>query len=216
MGRIKKGILGGFNGKVGNVVGSSYKGVAYMRSLPQSVANPRTPAQMAARARFTVLIQTLALATEFINKQVKPLVAAPLSPTNFLMRKNYHNGSVVGTGTELEIDFSKLDLGKGNDYPELVSANATVDQGQRNVNFTWDGTIYGDIASSSDVVSVMLINDSEGESIIKVDASTRINESLQLQYPSSWIGSNFSAFIGVSSVDGQKVSKTVFLGQHEA
>ena len=31
MGTIKKGILGGFSGKVGTVVGASWKGISYMR-----------------------------------------------------------------------------------------------------------------------------------------------------------------------------------------
>lgn len=46
MGTIKKGILGGFSGKVGTVVGSSWKGIAYMRSLPQNMKNPRTEGQV--------------------------------------------------------------------------------------------------------------------------------------------------------------------------
>ena len=33
MGTIKQGILGGFSGKVGTVVGSSWKGISYMRGL---------------------------------------------------------------------------------------------------------------------------------------------------------------------------------------
>ena len=32
MGRIEKGILGGFSGTVGTVVGGTWKGIAYMRS----------------------------------------------------------------------------------------------------------------------------------------------------------------------------------------
>lgn len=40
MGTIKKGILGGFSGKVGTVVGGSWKGISYMRSLPQKVKKP--------------------------------------------------------------------------------------------------------------------------------------------------------------------------------
>ena len=46
MGIIKKGILGGFSGKVGNVVGASWKGIDYIRSLPSTVRNPRTPRQV--------------------------------------------------------------------------------------------------------------------------------------------------------------------------
>ena len=37
MATIKKGILGGVSGKVGNVVGGNWKGVDYLRSLPAEV-----------------------------------------------------------------------------------------------------------------------------------------------------------------------------------
>ena len=37
MGKIKQGILGGFRGTVGTVVGSSWNGIAYMKGKPQSV-----------------------------------------------------------------------------------------------------------------------------------------------------------------------------------
>ena len=39
MGTIKQGILGGFSGKVGTVVGSSWKGISYMRGQAQNVKN---------------------------------------------------------------------------------------------------------------------------------------------------------------------------------
>jgi hypothetical protein len=53
MGKIKQGILGGFKGKVGTVIGASWNGIAYMRGLPQSVKNPKTPAQQAQREFFS-------------------------------------------------------------------------------------------------------------------------------------------------------------------
>ena len=40
MGKIKQGILGGFKGKVGTVIGSSWNGIAYMKGQAQSVRNP--------------------------------------------------------------------------------------------------------------------------------------------------------------------------------
>ena len=54
MGTIKQGILGGFSGKVGTVVGSSWKGISYMRGQAQSVKNPRTAKQMAQRDKFSL------------------------------------------------------------------------------------------------------------------------------------------------------------------
>ena len=52
MGKIKQGILGGFKGKVGTVIGASWNGIAYMKGLPQSQKDPKTAAQMAQRAFF--------------------------------------------------------------------------------------------------------------------------------------------------------------------
>ena len=52
MGKIKQGILGGFKGKVGTVIGASWNGIAYMRGLAQSVKNPKTAAQLQQRAYF--------------------------------------------------------------------------------------------------------------------------------------------------------------------
>ena len=52
MGKIKQGILGGFKGKVGTVIGASWNGIAYMRGLPQSQKDPKTAAQIAQRDFF--------------------------------------------------------------------------------------------------------------------------------------------------------------------
>jgi hypothetical protein len=52
MGKIKQGILGGFKGKVGTVIGATWNGIAYMRGLAQSHKNPKTAAQLKQRAFF--------------------------------------------------------------------------------------------------------------------------------------------------------------------
>jgi hypothetical protein len=41
MGKINQGILGGFSGKVGSVVGGSWKGISYMRGKAVSTKNPQ-------------------------------------------------------------------------------------------------------------------------------------------------------------------------------
>ena len=45
MGKIKQGILGGFSGKVGTVVGSYWNGIFYMKGLPQSYKKGRSSSQ---------------------------------------------------------------------------------------------------------------------------------------------------------------------------
>ena len=81
MGKIKQGILGGFKGKVGTVIGSSWNGIAYMRGQAQSVRNPKTPAQMIQRDFFK---EVQDLAGQFTNEQLAFLF--PNSPKNMTRR----------------------------------------------------------------------------------------------------------------------------------
>ena len=46
MGKIRQGILGGFRGKVGTVVGSYWNGIFYMKALPQSTKKGRSGSKM--------------------------------------------------------------------------------------------------------------------------------------------------------------------------
>ena len=75
MGKIKQGILGGFRGKVGTVIGSSWNGISYMRGQAQSVRNANTEAQQAQRAFFK---QVQELTSQLSDEQL-----AMLFPTCF-------------------------------------------------------------------------------------------------------------------------------------
>lgn len=69
MGKIKQGILGGFSNKVGTVIGSSWKGIAVMRSMPLSVANPKTAAQQLNRGKFG---QITKLGVQILSSVIQP------------------------------------------------------------------------------------------------------------------------------------------------
>lgn len=66
---IKRGILGGFSNKIGNVVGTSWKGISVMRSLPQGVHNPRTPSQTRQRRKFATVS---AIGSSILDLVIKP------------------------------------------------------------------------------------------------------------------------------------------------
>jgi len=85
MGVIKQGILGGVSGKVANVVGSSWKGIAYLKALPLSVANPNTAAQQAQRGAMREIVSDSRL-----------LLAALLQPfwNPFAQRQSGYNAYV--------------------------------------------------------------------------------------------------------------------------
>ena len=88
MGIIKRGILGGVSNKIGNVVGSSWKGIATLRSLPLSVANPNTAAQRSNRDSFTIMSK---LGSEVLATVCQPLwnrEAKQMSGFNAYVKEN--------------------------------------------------------------------------------------------------------------------------------
>ena len=57
MAKIDEGILGPFSGKVGEVIGSSWHGIPYIKSRPAVFHDAKSPAQLAQRMRMQVAHQ---------------------------------------------------------------------------------------------------------------------------------------------------------------
>ena len=87
MGKIKQGILGGFRGIVGTVVGSSWNGIAYMKGKPQSVRNPRTDAQLQQREFFKEVQALVAQLTDEQLASLFPSVTRGMTRRNMLTRQ---------------------------------------------------------------------------------------------------------------------------------
>ena len=85
---IKSGILGGVSGSIGNVTGSSWKGVAVLRTKPLSVANPNTPAQQAVRTPWASLTKLGSSITGAILQPVWNGIASKMSGYNMFLQKN--------------------------------------------------------------------------------------------------------------------------------
>ena len=95
MGKIKQGILGGFKGTVGTVIGSSWNGIAYMKGKPQSVKNPRTDAQVQQRNFFK---EVQGLVSQLSDEQLTslfPSVTRGMTRRNMLTRQLSAAAAVV-------------------------------------------------------------------------------------------------------------------------
>jgi hypothetical protein len=97
MGTIKQGILGGFSGKVGSVVGSSWKGIAVMKSMPLSVANPKTTSQVNNRTRFSVVSEVGAALGVAAMADLWNRFATKMSGYNLFCQVNKDCGNTDGT-----------------------------------------------------------------------------------------------------------------------
>jgi hypothetical protein len=105
MATIKQGILGAFSGKVGSVVGSSWKGIAIMKALPASVANPKTAKQVIQRSKMS---SAVAFAKEVLPQVIKPLndrFVSRMSGYNSFIQNNINcfEGGVLTKPEDLQI-----------------------------------------------------------------------------------------------------------------
>ena len=85
---IKKGILGGFSNKVGNVVGSSWKGISTMRSLPESYNDANSEAQQKQRTAFSHYSE---MGSELLTSFIRPVLdpqAKRMSGYNLFVKQN--------------------------------------------------------------------------------------------------------------------------------
>lgn len=214
MGKINQGILGGFSGKVGTVVGSFWKGRATMRSLPGHVANPRTEAQQAARARFKVLGTPIARLTTFINETYKEVAEQMrITPDNLAMKANY-NVCVTGSGTNVQIDWNRFKLSYGTGLLNVENAAAVVGTAgthQITVSWTNNAGVDHDVLDN-DQVMFCVYNPSRQSATYDMVTSCRDDQSTVLHYPALWAGDTVYVYAVCRSEDKSRVSESVLAG----
>lgn len=210
MGTIKKGILGGFSGKVGNVVGASWKSIAYIRSLPSSVRNPRTEKQRTQRSKFALVAKFVKSILPVIRVGFKQSAGPVNSAFSAAVSYNIHH-AVKGTYPGFEIDYPKVVVARGALY---IANHMTAAPEAGSLNFVWDTGVINN-ASEADRAMLIAYNPDKGEAVYDMDAGTRGAGSGSLGMPPSWEGDKVEAFAVFISEDGTMVSDTMYAGSHE-
>lgn len=207
MGTIKQGILGGFSGKVGAVIGGSWKGIAYMRSIPQSVKNPRTEGQVNQRTKFTIALDFLKPITGLIQSGFK-LYAQKQTAFNAAMSYTLNN-AITGAAPDFSIDYSKALVSRGS----LSGArNGQASSASGAVNLTWDDNSGIGAAVEADKALIAVLNPTREEAMFDAGGNQRSAGSEDIPVPADWVGEDVEVYLGFISEDGNNVSNSVYLG----
>jgi len=196
MGTIKKGILGGFSGAVGNVVGANWKGIDYMRIKPAEVSNPNTSLQTTQRLKFAAVIRFLQPMTEYIRIGFKPY-AVKMSAFNAAFSYNYHE-ALTGEFPDFVIDYTKALVSRGNlpgaHNPALGSEQAGA------VSVSWTNNSGSNQAEDTDVVLVVLYNPVSGQAVYLLNAGVRADEQVIVNVPADFSGQTVHGYITFMSL----------------
>lgn len=136
MAKFNNGVNGPFRGKLGTVVGSSWKGIPYMKSRPIRTKKA-TKGELANRARFKIAQQWLSPLLDYVRvgwKGYTPTVEGFIAAKSYLMKN-----AMEGTGTDSKIIPSKMLVSYG-ELPLSESISVKVIENNQ-LQFSWDTTI---------------------------------------------------------------------------
>lgn len=113
MARFNKGIHGAYTGKVGNIVGSSWRGIDYVRSLPKKSSKPASDKQTAQRMKF-------GMTTSFL-KSIKDVLMLGYSDSKQRGKTGYNvafqhfiDKAIVGNYPNFSIDYAAVKIASGS------------------------------------------------------------------------------------------------------
>lgn len=207
MGTISKGILGGFSGKVGNVVGGTWKGIDYMRSK----ANRRnfTPSQLQQeqQAKFGLAIRFV---TTFSG-------LAEISFGNFAIHKTGINSAVsytlrnaiTGTYPAYSIVYRDALVSRG-DLPNVLAPSVSADPGSI-LTWNWTDNSGTAIAKATDKALLVVYCPALQQCVYTTGSAGRSagTDSLNLD---AFSGQAVHTWIGFISSKGARVASSIYTG----
>lgn len=205
---IKQGVLGAFSGKVGTVIGTSWKGIAIIRGIAASIANPRTPAQMEQRAKFTLVVKFLRTITAFLRIGFQS-AAVKMSGFNAALSYNVQN-AITGLYPDFTLDYTKLRVTQGT-LPGALNPDAAPGAAA-SVNFTWEDNSLDGGSMANDKVMLLVYNPAKGQSVTAVGNMTRADGAQTLALPEAFSGDTVQCYISFTNANESVVSDSLYVG----
>lgn len=207
MGTISKGILGGFSGTVGTVIGGSWKGIDYMRSMPARRSNTLSQGQADQHKKFALAIkfvQTIAglVMISFRNFAVK------MTGTNSAVAYTLKN-AIVGASPDFAIDYSLVLVSRG-DLPNALNPAAAAIAGNK-VKFTWENNAGVGKAKATDKALLVIHCPAINMSVYTTGSADRSAQTETLS-AGTFAGQEVHTYVGFISEDGKEVASSTYAG----
>jgi hypothetical protein len=208
MGTINKGILGGFSGKVGSVVGGSWKGIDYMRSKGNNHnANP-TEKQLAQQLKFALTMRFVQPMTGLLNVSFRNF-AIMMTGINNAFAYTIKN-AITGAYPTFAIDYSLALVSRG-DLPNVLAPAVTSGAGSL-LTFSWTDNSGVGIARALDQAILVAYCPVQRQAIYTTAGGKRSDMVGELNLlPFS--GLEVQTWIGFISENGRNIATSIFTGQ---
>lgn len=208
MGSLNNGLFGGFNGRVGNLVGYILNGKSIVRTIGKS-NKPLTSARKANCEQMTVVNDFLKANLDFIRSGFKLITAGT--------DKNFYNAAVSynkkqalqGSYPNISMDYTKALLSMGN---LLTAAKTEISSHEDGIEFKWE--VPADLPQErrNDRAMLLIYFPDAGTSSYMLSGARR-HEGREVVYiPKNHTKSRIEAYISFMNEDGTEISDSVHAG----
>ena len=207
MGKIKTGILGGFQGKVGTVIGSTWRGESIMRALPKTAAKAPTESQRIQRLKFKAV-------SEFLNPLRSTLSTYFGNDTGvkskYNMATSYHiTNAVEITEHGTQILYPRVLVAKGTLFG---FQNLTTTQSETVITLNWeDNAVFGN-AKAEDTVNVVCYIEEVNTFYVFESIANRDGLTASVTLPQNFLGYNVEVYAFLYDTVSKTSSNSVYLG----
>lgn len=195
-----------FRGKVGAVVGSSWRGIPVMRYKGPSKRNNNSAKQLDQQAKFSVAIQFASTMSDLFKITYKNY-AQQMTARNNAVAEIVKN-AIVGTYPAYTLDHSKILISRGKLKKE-PSATMTVTSGTAHWQWTFNGTQTG--ANGKDRTILVVYCPFFDHTLYQVFGPERLENAASLDV-SAFLGHPVHTWLSFITVDTNRISDSMYTG----
>ncbi|UPK67295.1 DUF6266 family protein [Chitinophaga filiformis] len=208
MARLKKGLLNGFSGMIGNAVGYELKGQYILRSRPKKSTKPPTEKQLACRAKMRIINSVLNGFSPFVKIGFAATAKdQTFTPYNAAVAYQL-NHAITGSYPNYEIDYSKLRVTEGVIITDDLHPTVFL-QGDT-LLFNWTPAI--DYPAGTDHVMLLAYAPALGQAVYNLCGAKRRTGQDVLQLPQSWRQQKIKTYLAFRSETSSMCSNSLYLG----
>jgi hypothetical protein len=207
MGTINKGILGGFSGKVGSVVGGTWKGIDYMRSKSNRTNFTPSQAQLEQQAKFGLAIrfaQTMSALLAIGFRTYANRQTGVNSAVSYILKN-----AIGGTYPGFSILYDEVLVSRG-DLPNVLAPAVTAATGSM-LTYNWTDNSGTGIAKATDKVILAAYCPALDQCIYTTGSAARSAATDQLNL-TTFSGKEVHTYIGCISADGRNIATSIYTG----
>ena len=207
MAKLLEGILGGFSGKVGQVVGIQWKGRSCMRSYVARISDRRSPLQLEQRSRFTAMIRMAQQSMYAIRLGFKQKADEHrVTEGNWFSHRN--TGAFRVVDGAVVVDYERIAVAEGTLAGVTFHVPEFDAEDRLRVAFDDDRNLAG--TSRRDSVYVYAYCPALGQGLLLPPAE-RQSEVIECSLPITWHGSDIHLY-GFTVGKKGGVSHSMYLG----